>query len=435
MKVKKIKINNFRLFENFRISIPDTNFIVFIGTNGCGKSSIMDSIAMALAHVVGQLKSPNGKYSIDFFFKTQDIKNGTSKAEITLELEGFEKNIIIKTSKEIDQKNISYEIQPKAILNNLKNQLKSDTRSSLPLFAYYSLNRTTAIDYNSKIKSNYNRILNGYNNSINHKISTFQDFKTWFIYQENIENEQKIELKEWGFQIDSLKIIRTAIENFLSIIDTSEYKELKVSRYKESNLEYSETSNFAELVITKNEEEIRIEQLSSGEKMMIFLVADISRRLVILNSAKNTTLEKEGIVLIDEIELHLHPKWQRKIIPALKSVFPNVQFITTTHSPQILSSLSDKEVIIIHQGKQFTPSINPLGRDSNGILEEIFDTTDRPSEVDALIDDIFKITSHKKLDSQLVEKKLEILKNHVSTYDPIILRIENLIKRNKILGN
>ena len=144
--------------------------------------------------------------------------------------------------------------------------------------------------------------------------------------------------------------------------------------------------------------------------MIIFLVTDITRRLLLLNDGSIDALDKTGIVLIDEIEMHLHPKWQREIISALKSVFPNIQFIATTHSPQVLSNLSMDDVIVL-DGKTFhAPNSNPIGRDSNGILEEVLGSTTRPMEIDSLISEIFVLLSNEKNELSLAEDKLDELK-------------------------
>ena len=76
------------------------------------------------------------------------------------------------------------------------------------------------------------------------------------------------------------------------------------------------------------------------KKSLLALVGDIARRLILANPSLENPLYGEGIVLIDEIELHLHPKWQREVINKLREVFPNIQFILTTHSPQVISEIS-----------------------------------------------------------------------------------------------
>ena len=110
------------------------------------------------------------------------------------------------------------------------------------------------------------------------------------------------------------------------------------------------------------------------------MVVDIAMRLAIANSG-NKSLHGEGIVLIDEIEQHLHPEWQRKVIPALSDTFPNLQFIVTTHSPQVLSKVKKENVFILEDGKLVQNVPFTYGRNASAILFEIFGVTDRPIEV------------------------------------------------------
>ena len=102
-------------------------------------------------------------------------------------------------------------------------------------------------------------------------------------------------------------------------------------------------------------------------------MTDLARRLAIANPwLGENALEGEGIILIDEIDLHLHPQWQRRVLPALTQTFPNCQFIVTTHSPQVLSEVPGESVFILENGKLLDYSPHTRGRDSNSILSEIF---------------------------------------------------------------
>ena len=92
--------------------------------------------------------------------------------------------------------------------------------------------------------------------------------------------------------------------------------------------------------VKKDGEALSVDQLSDGEKCMIALVGDLARRLVIANPEQEDPLLGNGIVLVDEIELHLHPEWQKSVLPRLLQTFPNVQFVVTTHSPLVLAQLN-----------------------------------------------------------------------------------------------
>ena len=91
---------------------------------------------------------------------------------------------------------------------------------------------------------------------------------------------------------------------------------------------------------------IFLHQFSDGQRVLFGLIGDIARRLLLLNDVSDTPFDGRGIVLIDEIELHLHPSWQQKIILILRDSFPNLQFIATTHSPHILSTVDKNSIFI-----------------------------------------------------------------------------------------
>ena len=114
--------------------------------------------------------------------------------------------------------------------------------------------------------------------------------------------------------------------------------------------------------------------------MTIGMVGDLAYRCCRLNSKKNmgALIATPGIVLIDEIELHLHPSWQQQILPTLQKIFPKIQFIVTTHSPQVVSSVPKECVRIISEGQVASFDIQTQGVEVGDILEGIFGTYPTP---------------------------------------------------------
>ena len=123
-------------------------------------------------------------------------------------------------------------------------------------------------------------------------------------------------------------------------------------------------------------------ELSDGYHVFIALVADIARRAVMLNEfdGADAPARVEGVVLIDELDLHLHPRWQRVALPRLRNVFPRLQLVVTTHSPQILSSVDNRQVRRLFDGKLQEYPVLVEGRDTNAILREYMRTEDRSAE-------------------------------------------------------
>jgi hypothetical protein len=126
--------------------------------------------------------------------------------------------------------------------------------------------------------------------------------------------------------------------------------------------------------INKGNISLAVEQLSDGEKCTLALIGDLARRLSLANPSQKNPLQGDGVVLIDEIELHMHPAWQREILSKLEKTFPNIQFIITTHSPQVLGEVGDNftlfSLAIVKGELEFTETGPLIGWDSNYILED-----------------------------------------------------------------
>jgi predicted ATP-binding protein involved in virulence len=144
------------------------------------------------------------------------------------------------------------------------------------------------------------------------------------------------------------------------------------------------------------------DNLSAGQKMMLALVADLAIKAVTQNayllppdelgpdheSLPKVLLETPGVVLIDELDVHLHPKWQRRVASDLKETFPCIQFICTSHSPQVIGEVKPEEVRSLDGGEVTTPT-RSFGIDSSRVLEEVMDATSRNESVEALLRELF----------------------------------------------
>jgi predicted ATP-binding protein involved in virulence len=137
------------------------------------------------------------------------------------------------------------------------------------------------------------------------------------------------------------------------------------------------------MTVEMNGVRLDVAQLSDGERSLLTLAGDLARRMALAAPKVEKPLEQPAVVLIDEIELHLHPGLQRQILPRLRSVFPNAQFIVTTHSPQVLSSLPAANVRVIERFELRMLERGTWRRDTNRILETAFGDPGRPPEVAA----------------------------------------------------
>lgn len=220
---------------------------------------------------------------------------------------------------------------------------------NLPLSVYYPVSRAV-LDIPLEISKNYSfDLLSAYDESLT-GIANFKVFFEWFREREDLENERLVRR--------ALALIRlVGLENLtddekIKEIEFNFDKQIEVVRVALKKL-FPGFSNFKirrdplRMEVEKNGKTVTINQLSDGEKCLIALVGDLARRMAIANSTIENPLEGHGIVLIDEIDLHLHPKWQRTVVSKLTEVFPNCQFLISTHSPQVINQVQPENLFIL----------------------------------------------------------------------------------------
>ena len=435
MHIEKLRMQNFRGFKDVTIDFP-SNLAVFIGVNGSGKSSIIDCCALFLSlltnavrtfHVLYDSEPPN--------LSESDITNGYDETcnQIFILFNATRLSLPITLTRKAATSDISplvklsfknivdlvvqdpnyYETNSDLTKNTQEfhqivyDKFRDDPYASLPILIHYSADRNVyeiPLESNKEHQSNQ---LAAYDQAITKKVD-FTSFFIWYRNQEDLENE--IRLGDNPNHVDlKLKAIRDAIPLFVS---------------KLSNLRVKRSSPIR-MTMFKEKTELVISQLSSGEKNLLAIVADIARRLALANPSLDNALEGKGIILIDEIELHLHPQWQRDIIPRLTSTFPNCQFIVTTHSPQVLSNVKRENVFIVEDFQVYPADAYTFGRDSNSILSELMGVSERPVEIqNKLRDCLYKID-----DGQIEEAKILLheLSDLIGHNDSEIVKANTLI--------
>lgn len=415
MKIKKLKIRNFRNLESFDI-IFDNKLTMLVANNSSGKTSILDAIAIMLGSYIGAFPTEKNN---GFKFTDATIKERGDEPKYPISVSS---NIIldreIRVFRELSNKGSrtttvdSKDLQQYAKMNYEK--LYNKENVNLPIIAYYGTGRLYKETKHSKEKYEKEKSSRsyGYHNCLNPN-SSFKEFREWFIEQsqveintllKNLQKNQNINLSELPTS-KLLTNIRNSINNVLSHLNWQ-------------NLHF----NGEDLVIDNTDGvELSIDSLSDGVKNILTLVADIAYRCSKLNPhLDNPSKETEGIILIDEIEMHLHPSWQQRIIIDLLNIFDHIQFIITTHSPQVLSSVNNTNIRIIDplEKEAITPIINPYGKQSVIALEDIMNVSSRPPK------EIIK-------EVELLENYLELVqKGDINNSSLTIMREE----LNKIYG-
>ena len=412
MHIEKLRMQNFRGFKDVTIDFR-SNLAVFIGVNGSGKSSIIDCCALFLSLLATSVRAFQSLHDSEPpNLSENDITNGYDETHNQIVIFFNSKRLILPLT--LTRKSAASDIPPLVKLSfegivdlvvqdpnyyepNSElaktmqefhqityDKFRGNPYASLPVLMHYSADRNVYEISLESDKDHQSNQLTAYDQAITKKVN-FVSFFIWYRNQEDLENE--IRLGDNPNHVDSkLKAIRDAIPLFLP---------------KLSNLRVKRSSPIR-MTMFKEETELVISQLSSGEKNLLAMVADIARRLAIANPHLENALEGEGIILIDEIELHLHPQWQRDIIPRLTSTFPNCQFIVTTHSPQVLSNVKKENVFIVEDFQVYPAENNTFGRDSNSILSELMGVSERPVKIqNKLTECLYKID-----DGQIEEAKI-----------------------------
>jgi predicted ATP-binding protein involved in virulence len=225
------------------------------------------------------------------------------------------------------------------------------------------------------------------------------------------EREQR---KDWDFKFKDLEAIRNV---FNSIFE----KNIRIFYGGEHS-----PCLMVEMTDNDQTEILELDQLSAGYRNQIALILDFAYRLSVVNPHLDNPLESPAILLIDEIELHLHPKWQQTIIPHLRKIFPNTQLIVTTHSPQVLTTVDYENISILKDNSVYHVTESTKGAEAKRMLENILETESRPpnSEIGNKIKTIYDLINQDKLDDAQDEiDKLQSIK----IYEPSIIEAETLI--------
>lgn len=420
MKISNIRLNNFRCFRDLELNFND-KYTVLLGINGAGKSTILDIIAIALGAYVSGFDnlSSNSIHQEDAHYEMYEIGSNIEKQPqfpVEIIAKASINNKSYKWKRELKGKGRKTTIVDAKEIRDYANELQKKVREGnksyiLPIVAYYGTGRLWMQKRRRVIKKsskNFSR-LTGYVDSLD-AASNEKLMISWF------EKMTLIQLSE-GKIVPELNAVKEAMNRcYLSANP----------QVKDVQFTFNIKTNEIEIVThyeTGEVENLPMKLLSDGIKGAISLVADIAYRMATLNGQLlDRVLETPGVILVDEIDMHLHPEWQKKIIKDLTTIFPNVQFMFTTHSPSIVSNVPAENILILDDYKVFSPQNTTYGRDINSILREIMRSEVRPLEVIKLIKSFYDNLDEENLDK--ARKNFEDMKKILGENDAEVIQAQ-----------
>lgn len=432
MKITRLSLHNVRAFSEAEFTF-NSGFNLIVGINGAGKSTALDAIRFCGSHLLPALQRMPFK---PFGFSIDDIHGAARFAEAALHISfGDDADAFVRLREWREQfaadklenverlrREILETARPRDRLRNQLRELQETIAPLEPVFFYPSrdeLRNRAAGEVQAPLIIHYptaRSIMNelaerrtavdpsqfAYVNALQSNALSLRQFADWMRAQIALASERPVSRH-------LVEGISAALERFLP-----GYSNLRPSAESASRVE-----------IDINGTTLDVRQLSDGERSVLALILDISKRLAQANPHLNDPLTSaQAVILIDEIDLHLHPQWQRKIVGNLEKTFPNCQFIATTHSPQVIGEVPHDKIQMIKDCKVYSPA-RSFGIDSSRVLEEVMGTKSRNAGVEDAISRIAKLIA----EGQVSEARAAIkkLSEEIGEDDPEITRAMTLL--------
>ena len=344
MKFKQLSLENFRHLVHFETTL-DERLTVLVARNGQGKTTVLDALAVLLGSFVGAFDMGKGRHIERTDARYRRQSEGVEQEQqypvrVTAAIACLEDNGITQVTRELTgPKNRTTVKEAAALVQHgkaLMQQVRDMEPVTLPLVSYYGTGRLWRTHKNLKRKAvlSESRTL-GYEDCLT-SASNYLQLQEW-MGKATLATLQQNELKKGkpSRLVGQLNAVLRAVDKVLEAEGWS-------------GIHYS--LSHEELAMQQERQGILpVSLLSDGVRTMVSMVADMAWRCAKLNPhlGADAARETPGIVLIDEVDLHLHPAWQQRVIQSLVSTFPRVQFIVTTHSPQVLTTVSSECIRLI----------------------------------------------------------------------------------------
>lgn len=407
MKIEYICIENFRGIRRFEVDrLSALNVIA--GANGAGKTSVLTAVKILLSWLIARLRNPRGR---GLAVSDSDITRGADFCTLRLRLDnGVEWQIYKQRSSVRRASSAETRLADMTQYANIvaEQVAASPETADLMLIDAYGVNRVVDETPMRVRKTHKLSPLDALSVEMSNSVN-FHDLFTWYREMEDIENER---MRETGTLVTDRRLdaVRCTITDFMD-----GYGDFRVQRSPKA------------FVISKDGAKFNFNELSDGEKSYLALVMDISRKLAMTHPAMDDPRKGEGIILIDEIDLHLHPAWQRTVLEKMRKAFPNCQFLITTHSPLVVSGVNmigGDILLAIKDGDVHVIEENQYGQETDMVLSDVFGMDSlRPPVVQQHIDRVWELLKAGDCSSSDFASAFGWLQRHIDAADPVFMQV------------
>ena len=395
MRLDSIELRDFRGISNLTLPL-DERLTMIVGANGTGKTSILNAMSLSLSGLCSLWPDEQGNPKI--------LLASPKKSDVALGKSDFSVTTSLSTGAAADG-NRSVTLQLCA--NHTRNHREIDRLINLtqrdsqwfsvdePLFVLYPQNRVFASPESPQEQGSISTEQLR-KESLSSNLQAIQALSSWWDRLDAQEARRHRD-EEHGYRDPQLEAVRKLV---------GEMEEFE-------GIGYEAKAGLPGLYLRKTGGPmLHVDQLSSGERAYLILLADLARRLQVVKPDARLA-EIAGVVLIDEIELNLHPTWQRLIVPTLVRVFASCQFIVTTHSPQVLGEIEVGRVMALHRNSEGEVEAREIettfGRDSNDLLIDVLDSTERDRDVKRSLEELEELISNNELsEARRIMEKLRV---------------------------
>ena len=402
LRLDRLELTNFHKFEHCSISFDD-RLTVLVGDNGSGKSSILEAAAAALDTVIAQLVFGRERRITPSdariaLFDMGDVVDRQPQYPVAVAASGHVGAEVFNWDQKLYSADGSSRGNTDLVCSGLLRSCsdgikKGDSELVLPVISYYGTGRLWAQGHGSidARRRTFSR-QDGYAGALKANSSSEQ-MLSWFFKMTAQDVQRAQSLKPTG-ESGLFAAVRGAVEQCFRSITGSEHVNVTY------NLDVDDLD--VEYVDARGEvQRMSMWLLSDGYRTTLSMVADIAYRMALLNPALGERVVKEtsGVVLIDEVDLHLHPLWQARILGDLRDIFPEVQFIVTTHAPVVISSVRASHIRLLGEGDEVGElSSEVYGGDAGRILASVMGAPERLMEVQDLFNEFYCVLDEGKLE-------------------------------------